>query len=165
MDPWELRVFCEKRAINKWNSTFIFPEYVVQYVGNSEWKKLNAYLWKENHHFGRCRLIGKEKNILVAKKYQVIESYVSSVDYRESELIIHLNELYNDSLTMNCRKTFRENLEEIVEYFYPKVSIELQNMLYNIEAYATVYNFDFRIDNVLYDPDINHYIFWDIINE
>lgn len=114
MEPWKLKIFCEKRAINKWNSTFIFPEYVVQYVGNSVWKKLNAFFWKTNPHFGKCRLVG---------------------------------------------------LTEITNYFMPKVSVELQDMLHYIEAYATIDNFDFRIDNVLYDPDTNHYILWDVINK
>lgn len=165
MESWELRAFCEKRAINKWNSTFIFPEYVVQYVGNSVWKKLNAFFWKTNPHFGKCRLVGKKRNVLVAKKYQVIDDYVSCVDYHESELVVHLLQLYYDSMDINFEREFLVGLTEITNYFMPKVSVELQDMLHYIEAYATIDNFDFRIDNVLYDPDTNHYILWDVINK
>lgn len=111
---------------------------------------------------GEIRTVfGEDTQVILAKRYTVINELVDSVNVNVNSAIKDLQLLYEASSVAQSDDilTIAKRVERVDGDFARALTL----MAESLHRSDLGGNYDFRLDNVLFDNNTNHYILWDVL--
>ena len=145
------------------HSTVIKDNYVLQYyLDYPQYKSLQREII--NPFFSPCKIREWNDGFLIrVKKYEVIET-LTGVDYH-IDYILSLCLLLQDNKYQFTIKELQARIDSILSQVRSENLYNALDVVFKMSETKNhlLDNYDFRIDNILWDRDKNQYILWDVV--